>query len=110
MSTESFSLRLIKSKIFDMYVGTAFFATIIFFVLNASYFTSIEMMFGVIFFTIIFKGIANIMLSMNISLYNLDDQESRINFEKTSDNLESLVGDLAIKEAAVQSAKNIKNR
>ena len=49
------------------------------------------------------------MLSMTISLVNLDNQENQGSFKKDSDTLESLVNDLAIQEAAIQSNKNNKN-
>ena len=110
MRTEEFSKRLLQSKIFDTYVAAVFFGTVIFFVLNASFYTAIEMAFWVVFVTILFKGLANIMLSMLISLYNLSSEQDRLEFEKSSDELESLVSDLAIKEAAVQSAKTNENR
>lgn len=105
MRTEEFSKRLLQSKIFDTYVAAVFFGTVIFFVLNASFYTPLEMIFWVIFVTILFKGLANIMLSMLIGLFNLSNEQDRLEFEKASDELDSLVNDLAIKEAAVQSAK-----
>ena len=105
MKTEEFSKRLLQSKIFDTYVAAVFFGTIIFFVLNADFYTPIEMMFWVVFVTILFKGLANIMLSLLIALFNLSNEQHRLEFEKASDDLDSLVNDLAIQEAAVQSAK-----
>lgn len=110
MKTEEFSKRILQSKIFDTYVAAVFFGTAIFFVLNASLYTPIEMMFWVIFVTILFKGIANIMLSMIIALFNLSNEQDRLEFEKASDNLDALVNDLAIQEAAVQSAKTNEQR
>ena len=109
MRTEEFSQNLIKSKIFDTYVATVFFGIIIFFVLNSGYYTPIEMIFGIMFVTILFKGVSNIMLSMVISLVNLSNEQDRLEFEESSDKLESLVNDLAIQEAATQSAKTIAN-
>jgi hypothetical protein len=46
---------------------------------------------------------------MTISLVSLDNQESQVSFKKDSDTLESLINDLAIQEAAIQSNKNNKN-
>jgi hypothetical protein len=106
MVVERFSKTIIQSKIFDTYVAAVFFATIIFFVLNSGYFSPFEMIVWVIVVTIGFKGIANLMLSLTISLVNLDNTQNLIDFEKSSSKLESLVSDLAIQEAAVQSAKN----
>jgi len=105
MKTEEFSKKLVQSKIFDTYVAAVFFGTIIFFVLNADFYTPIEMIFWVVFVTILFKGLANIMLSLLIALFNLSNEQHRSEFQKATDDLDSLVNDLAIQEAAVQSAK-----
>lgn len=109
MRTEEFSKKLIRSGLLDTYVATGFFGITVFFVLNSSFYTPIEMMFGIMFVTILFKGLANIMLSMNISLVNLTNIHDKVDFEESSSNLESLVNDLAIQEAAVQSHKTINN-
>ena len=106
MVIEKFSRKMIDSGILNTYVAAVFFFTVIFFVLNSSSFTPIEMMFGIVCVTIIFKGVANIMLSMTISLVNLENQQDNLEFKKSSDNLDSLVNDLAIQEAAIQSNKN----
>jgi len=105
MKTEEFSKKLLQSRIFDTYVAAVFFGTVIFFVLNADFYTPIEMMFWVVFVTILFKGLANIMLSLLIALFNLSNEQDKLEFEKSSDDLDSLMNDLAIQEAAVQSAK-----
>ncbi len=107
MKTEEFSKRLLNSRIFDTYVGTVFFATVIFFVINAAFYTPMEMILTIMFVTILFKGLANVMLSMIISLFNLSNEQDRLDFEKSSDKLDSLVNDLSIQEAAVQSQKTI---
>jgi len=107
MQTEEFSRVIINSKIFDTYVAAVFFGTVIFFVLNSYYYTLMEMMLTVVFVTVLFKGLANIMLSMSISLVNLSNENDKVDFETSSDKLESLVNDLAIQEAAIQSSKNI---
>ncbi len=108
MIIASFSRKMIVSRLFDTYVAAAFFATLIFFVINASLYTPLEMMTGVILATITFKSIANIMLSMTISLVKLDKTQDAVEFEKSSNKLESLVSDLAIQEASVQSMKHSK--
>jgi len=109
MIIENFAKKLIASKIFETYTATGFFGTVIFFVINWSYYTPIEVVLGVMMATIIFKGLANIMMSMSISLVSLDNQQDKLDFEKSATKLESLVKDLAIQEATVQSAKTIKN-
>lgn len=110
MKTEEFSKYLLRSGIFNMYVGAVFFGTVIFFVINSSFYTPIEMMIGIVFITTLFKGLANIMISMTIALLNLSNEEDRVEFEKSSNTLESLVNDLAIQEAAMQSNKTINNK
>jgi len=107
--TEEFSKKLLHSGILDTYVATVFFGTVIFFVLNSSYYTPLEMMLSIVFATVLFKGLANIMLSMSISLVNLSNAHDKVNFEESSTKLESLVNDLAIQEAAIQSHKTINN-
>ncbi len=110
MKTHEFSKRLLQSRIFDTYVATVFFGTVIFFVLNATYYTPIEMIFWIVFVTILFKGLANIMISMVIALINLSNEQDRAEFEKSAGDLESLVNDLSIQEAAVQSSKTNENK
>ena len=109
MKTEEFSQHLLQSRIFDTYVAAVFFGTVVFFVLNASFYTPVEMMIGIVFCTILFKGLANIMIAMTISLFPLSNEQDRMDFEKSSNTLESLVNDLAIQEAATQSNKTINN-
>jgi hypothetical protein len=109
MKTEQFSKYLLQSRIFDTYVGAVFFGTVIFFVLNASFYTPLEMIIGIIIVTVLFKGLANIMISMTIALLNLSNDQDRLDFEKSSNSLQSLVNDLAIQEAATQSNKTINN-
>lgn len=103
---ERFTRRLFLSKIFDTYVAAVFFASMIFFVINAAHYTPLESIIGIVLITTAFKGVSNIMLSLVISLLNLENEQDRIEFEEASNRLESLVNDLAIQEAAVQSARN----
>jgi hypothetical protein len=46
------------------------------------------------------------MFSLTVSLMNLDNAQNAIEFEEAANKLESLVKDLAIKEATIQSKKN----
>ena len=108
MMVEKFSKKIVTSGLLDTYVAASFFATLIFFVLNSNVYSPFEMILGVILVTIAFKSIANIMLSMSISLVSLDNEQDAIEFEESSNRLESLVSDLAIQEASVQSMKNNK--
>ena len=109
MKTEEFSKKLIQSGLLNTYVAAVFFGTSVFFVLNSAYYTPMEMMFAIVFVTVLFKGLANIMLSMSISLVNLQGNHEKVGFEESSSKLESLVNDLAIQEAALQSNKTINN-
>lgn len=105
MVVETFTKRLLNSGIFEAYTAAVFFGTTIFFVINSNHYTPLEMIFWIVMATIIFKGIANIMLSMTISLVSLNNQQDKVEFEKSSTKLESLVNDLSIQEAAIQSTK-----
>ena len=108
MIVENFSKKIITSRLLDTYVAASFFATLIFFVLNSNVYSPFEMILGVIIVTTAFKSVANIMLSMTISLVNLENEQDAVEFEEASNKLESLVSDLAIQEASVQSMKNNK--
>ncbi|MEA3288579.1 MAG: hypothetical protein U9Q04_00245 [Campylobacterota bacterium] len=106
MLVESFSKKILESKIFDTYVAAVFFATLIFFVLNINNYTPFEMIFWIMIVTVGFKGIANIMFSLTIALVDIDNAEESVEFEHESNKLESLVNDLAIQEATVKTNKN----
>lgn len=106
MLVESFSKKILESKIFDTYVAAVFFATLIFFVLNINNYTPFEMIFWIMIVTVGFKGIANIMFSLTIALVDIDNVEESVEFEHESNKLESLVNDLAIQEATVKTNKN----
>lgn len=75
MVVERFSQNLINSGIFRLYIATGFFATLIFFVINADLFTPLEMIFGIMGVTIVLKGITNMMLSLLILLLILTIKE-----------------------------------
>jgi hypothetical protein len=86
-------------------VAASFFAMVIFFVLNAGSFTPLEIVTGVVLVTIAFKGTANIMFAMIIAFIDFDNADEQIEFEKSSAKLESLVNDLALQEASMQTMK-----
>ncbi len=108
MIVENFSKKIIASRLLNTYVAASFFATLIFFVLNSNVYSPFEMILGVMLVTVAFKGIANLMLSMSISLVSLNNEQDAIEFEESANKLEALVNDLAIQEASVQSMKNNK--
>ena len=99
MVVERFSQSVINSGIFRVYIATGFFATAIFFTVNSDFYTPFEMMFGVIGITIILKGISNMMLSLLIMLFSLENQKNKLDFNYHSENIDSLVNELDIIES-----------
>ena len=105
MIIHSFSKKMVRSKIFDTYVATVFFAMLVFFVLNMNSFTPLEILTGVMIATIAFKGIANIMFAMTISFVTFDHLDEAIEFEKAAGQVETLANELSIKQVALKEAK-----
>ena len=103
MIIEDFSYRLISSKMMNTYVATAFFATLVFFVLNANSYTPLEMIMGVVFVTIAFKGVSNMMLSLVILLFNLENKEHALEFERTSAKVNGLLNELSLQQTKIKS-------
>ncbi len=82
MVVEKFSQNVINSGIFRLYIAIGFFATLIFFVINADLFTPLEMIFGIIGVTVVLKGgVSNMMLSLIILLFNLDNKRAELDFK-----------------------------
>ncbi len=104
MLIESFSQKVIASGIFHTYIATGFFATLIFFIINADLFTPWEMTFGTIVITIALKGVSNMMLSLVILLYNLKHTHEKHNFKTSADKLELLVNELQLQETRLKAA------
>ena len=103
MNIEKFSNKLVSSNITNTYVAAAFFATLIYFTINSNLYTPLEILFGVVFATIFFKGIANIMFSLVIVLFNLKNQEEEIAFDKLSTRVEGLLSDLSLQESKLKT-------
>ena len=108
MLVEDFSSRVLRSNIVKTYVATAFFATLIFFILNANSYTPLEMMIGIVLVTIAFKGVSNMMLSLVILLFNLQRKDDSLEFEKSALNVNSLLNDLSLQQAKIKTNQNIK--
>jgi len=106
MITENFVKKIFSSRLVDTYVATAFFSTLIFFVFNANAYTPLEMIVGVIFVTIAFKGLCYVMISLVILFYNLDDKKESIEFEKVSSRIDSLLNELSLQSAQIRT-KNV---
>ena len=103
MIIENFSKKVINSNVISTYVAAAFFGTLIFFVLNANFYTPLEMLIGIILATIAFKGISNMMLSLLILLFNLNNKEESVEFDKTASSINSLLNDLALQQAKIKT-------
>ena len=99
MVVEKFSQSVINSGIFRLYIATGFFATLIFFVVNADLYTPIEMIFGIIGVTIILKGVSNMMLSLIILLFNLDSKREELNFKYNEEKINEMMAELGVQEA-----------
>lgn len=102
---ERFSQHVINSGIFRVYIATGFFATLIFFVVNAHLFTPIEMVLWIVAVTIMLKTISNMMLSLIILLFSFDNKQAQIDFEYHNEKIDSLLGEISVKEASVRNSK-----
>lgn len=100
MVVEKFSQGVLNSGVLRLYIATGFFATLIFFVINSDLFTPLEMLFGIVAVTIVLKGISNIMLSLIIALFSLDNKRSELEFKHNSDKIDALLAELTIQDAA----------
>lgn len=98
MVVERFSQNVINSGLFRLYIGTGFFATLIFFVINAELFTPLEMIIGIMAITTILKGISNIMLSMIISLFSLENKKTEIEFNYNEEKIDAMMNELNVQD------------
>jgi hypothetical protein len=105
MVVERFSQNVINSGIFRLFIASGFFATVIFFVVNADFYTPIEMIFGIIGVTVILKGISNIMLSMIISFFSLENKKDELNFKYNEEKIESMLSELNVQEVLTSNNK-----
>jgi len=106
MTIENFSKIIVRSNMINTYVATAFFATLIYFTINANLYTPLEIMLGVIFVTIAFKGIANLMFSLIVMLYNLENKKDALDFDEVKTRVDGLLSDLSLKESKLKSTNN----
>lgn len=106
MIVERFSQNVVNSGIFRLYIATGFFATLIFFVINADLFTPLEMVFGIIGVTVVLKGVSNMMLSLIILLFNLENKRSEMDFKYNAEKIDAMLAELNIQEAAAEGEKN----
>lgn len=108
MVVERFSQNVINSGIFRLFIATGFFATLVFFVVNADYYTPIEMIAGVMGVTVMLKGISNVMLGVIVSLFSLKNKEEEFNFRYNQEKIDALVSELAVQEAQMKTVDNEK--
>ncbi|MGM0519228.1 MAG: hypothetical protein ACQERD_06275 [Campylobacterota bacterium] len=109
MVVERFSQNIINSGIFRLYTATGFFATVIFFVVNAQLFSPMEMILGIIGVTIILKGITNMMLSLIITLFSLEKKREEFNFKYNEDKIEAMLNELNVHDISKKEDNNAKS-
>lgn len=105
MIIEKFTQNILNSGLFRLYIASGFFGTVVFFVLNSNLYSPLEMIIGVIVVTIALKGITNLMLSMIILFFNLENKKEEMNFKYNTRNIESLLNELSLKESSTEAAK-----
>ncbi|MCK9162066.1 MAG: hypothetical protein GX118_00675 [Arcobacter butzleri] len=108
MIIERFSQSVIGSGILRLYVAVGFFASLIFFVLNADHYSPMEMLVWMIVITIALKGIAYLMLSMIILLFSLENKKAEMEYYSKASEIEQMLADLVMKEAESDSQKQTK--
>ena len=108
MVIERFSQTVINSGVFRFYIATGFFATLIFFIINADLFTPMEMILGIILITIVLKGVSNMMLSLIISLFSLENKRNEFNFKYNEEKIQLMLNELTVKD--ISDANNSKNQ
>ena len=108
MVIERFSQTVINSGVFRFYIATGFFATLIFFIINADLFTPMEMILGIILITIVLKGVSNMMLSLVVSLFSLDNKKSEFDFKYNEEKIQVMLSQLTVNDAADSSIKKTK--
>ena len=109
MVIERFSQNVIDSGVFRLYTATGFFATLIFFTINADLFTPMEMILGIILITIVLKGVSNMMLSLVVSFFNLDNKRDEFDFKYNEEKVQVLLNELSVKDVVDSDTKNQKN-
>lgn len=95
----------VNARVLKFYVAAGFFTISIFFVLNVHLFTPIEIVLGIVFTTIFFKAISNIMLSLLILLFNLDNKREELEIKFSSKKLDELLSELTVQKTAANNEK-----
>ena len=110
MVIERFSQNLINSGLFKAYISTGFFATLLFFLFNSELFTPIEMLVGIIFITLLLKGLSNIMISLIISLFSLENKRKEFDFKYNEDKINAMLNELVVKDIIDSNSKDSKQQ
>lgn len=105
MIVERFAQTLLNSGLFRLYTASGFFAGLIFFVINAELFTPLEMIAGIILITILFKGLSNLMLSLLISLFNLDNKREEMEFKYNKEKINTMLNELTVQDVVEANEK-----
>ena len=109
MIVERFSQNVLNSGLFRFYIATGFFATLIFFTINADLFTPIEMILGIIMVTIVLKGVSNMMFSLIISFLSLVNKRSEFDFKYNEEKIQVMLNELTVKDIIDTNMKSKKN-
>ena len=107
MVIERFSQTVINSGVFRLYIAAGFFATLIFFTVNADFFTPMEMILGIILVTVTLKGVSNLMLSLIISLFSLENKRNEFDFKYNEEKIQVMLNELSVKDV-IDANKNFK--
>ena len=107
MIIERFSQTVINSGVFRLYIDAGFFATLIFFTVNADFFTPMEMILGIILVTVTLKGVSNLMLSLIISLFSLENKRNEFDFKYNEEKIQVMLNELSVKDV-IDANKNFK--
>ena len=107
MVIERFSQTVINSGVFRLYIAAGFFATLIFFTVNADFFTPMEMILGIILVTVTLKGVSNLMLSLIISLFSLENKRNEFDFKYKEEKIQVMLNELSVKDV-IDANKNFK--
>ncbi|GGD36587.1 hypothetical protein GCM10012288_08260 [Malaciobacter pacificus] len=107
MVVERFSQSVLNSGIFRVYIATGFFATLIFFTLNSDIFTTTEILLGTIGVTILLKGLSNLMFSLVISFFSLENKKEEFDFKYNEEHINTLLNELNVNEA-IDSGEKLK--
>lgn len=108
MVVERFSQNVLNSGVFRLFIATGFFATLIFFVINADFYTPLEMIAGVMGVTVMLKGLSNVMLGFIISLFNLENKEEEFDFKFNKEKIDVMLSELAVQESQLKAIENAK--